>query len=152
MIVWRAPSDDLFAEKAVDVLVNPVNCVGVSGKGMAREFKKRFPAAQRDYERACLEGRLTLCQVLLTPAPAPVRFIAFLPTKTHWRLPSELAHVDGGLAALALQVRRRRIRSLAVPALGCGLGGLRWRDVKPLLERHLGSLENVTSFVFPPHA
>jgi O-acetyl-ADP-ribose deacetylase (regulator of RNase III) len=151
MILWRAPSDDLFAETTVDVLVNPVNCVGVSGKGLAMEFKKRFPAAQLDYERACVDGRLTLGQVLLTPAPAPVRFIAFLPTKTHWRVASELAHVDGGLASLVREVRRRRIRSLAIPALGCGYGGLRWRDVKPVLVRHLAPLEDVTSVVFPPH-
>ena len=125
-------SGDLLASDA-QVLVNPVNCVGVMGKGLAKAFADRFPTILPPYQAACRERRLRPGQVQFLTLPDG-RVIANLPTKDHWRDPSRIEWVRDGLAALRLKVLDRGLSSIAIPPLGAGLGGLRWRDVRSEIE------------------
>ncbi len=134
----------------VDALVNPVNTVGVMGKGLALQFKKAFPEGFREYEAACkrdevVVGRMHVVQRLMRP-----RLIFNFPTKKHWRQPSKLEYIRDGLVDLAAQIRALKVASIAVPPLGCGNGGLAWRDVRPRIEAALGSLGEVRVVLFEP--
>jgi O-acetyl-ADP-ribose deacetylase (regulator of RNase III) len=143
---------DLLAQD-VDALVNAVNTHGVMGRGIALQFRKAWPAMFRDYRSACRRGEVTpgRMHVWSTGAPTGPRYIVNFPTKRHWRTPSTLADIEAGLADLARVIRELGITSIAVPALGCGTGGLAWSDVEPLL---VHALEPLTSTVeihlFPP--
>lgn len=156
MIRWCR--GDLFGSGA-DTLVDAVNCEGVSGAGIALAFKQRFPETEKLYQAACRRGDLRPGQVLVLPvrdriAISPVRTIVFFPTKDTWRLPSLLGWIDEGLAALAARIAAarpdRRPRILALPALGCNLGGLSWADVRPLVEAHLGTLAGLEVLAYEP--
>ncbi len=122
-------------------LVNPVNCVGVMGKGLALQFKRRFPANFTTYAAACRRRELApgTIHVFDTGADSP-RFIFNFPTKVHWRHPSHIADIDHGLRALPALINRHRIRSIAIPPLGCGFGGLPWAQVRPLIISRLDLL------------
>lgn len=114
-----------------DCLVNPVNCVGVMGAGLAKQFAFRWPAMLDDYRKACSDGRCSVGQVYMwRPDDRPPAWIANLPTKVHWRDPSQLAYVQAGLDDLADQLDRHSIGTVVIPALGCGLGGLPWGPVR----------------------
>lgn len=136
----RFAAGDIFAQPAV-ALVNPVNCVGVMGRGLALQFKRCFPDSFEPYRQACRDRILRPGRVFVWPThrPAP-RWILHFPTKRHWRDPSRLEDIDEGLRDLARAIRRHRMPSVAVPPLGCGLGGLDWTRVRPLLEAHLAGL------------
>jgi O-acetyl-ADP-ribose deacetylase (regulator of RNase III) len=139
-------------EAPADALVNTVNTVGVMGKGIALQFKQAYPANFRAYEAACRRGEVRLGSMFtyetgLLEAP---RFIINFPTKGHWRARSRLNDIKAGLADLREVIRDRGIRSIAVPPLGCGNGGLDWRDVRPLIIEALGDLQGVNVMVFPP--
>ncbi|HEY1815008.1 MAG TPA: macro domain-containing protein [Kofleriaceae bacterium] len=141
---------DLFAAN-VDGLANPVNTVGVMGKGLARAFAKRFPDNLAAYRRACAAGEVRIGEVLVVDrVRASPRWILNVPTKRHWRSRSRLDDVRLGLVDLVRQVRAHAIGSLAIPALGCGLGGLDWRDVRPLVVDACAPLETVRILLFPP--
>lgn len=144
---------DMFAANA-DALVNPVNCVGTMGKGLALQFKKRFPDAFHAYSHACADALIRPGVIFTYVEETPLFHypitIFHLPTKRHWRDNSRLPDVVAGLDALRAEVVSRGVRSIAVPALGCGLGGLRWADVQPCIEHALGDLPNVNVLVFPP--
>lgn len=136
----------------VEALVNTVNCVGIMGRGIALQFKDTFPANFKAYAAACSReeiqpGRMFVYETGFLGNP---RFIINFPTKRHWRGKSRIEDIEAGLRALAEEIRRRGIRSIAVPPLGAGLGGLLWRDVRPRIESALGSLENVRVLVFEP--
>ena len=140
---------DIFAQPA-DVLVNPVNCVGVMGRGLAAQFKRRYPAVFRAYRQACRAGELCPGRILLLPTGADrPRAIAHFPTKRHWRDPSHVEDIDAGLRHLATTIRRLRLPSIAVPPLGCGLGGLDWHTVRPLIAARLHGLDCAIA-VFEP--
>jgi O-acetyl-ADP-ribose deacetylase (regulator of RNase III)/uncharacterized protein YwgA len=130
---------DIFASEA-QTQVNTVNCVGVMGKGIALEFKKRFPDMYDDYVRRCDEGRVKLGEPYLYRRLAPPWILNF-PTKDHWRSMSRLQDIVAGLRYLQAHCREWGITSLAVPPLGCGHGQLEWRVVGPTLYRHLKQLE-----------
>ncbi|MCX6880180.1 MAG: DarT ssDNA thymidine ADP-ribosyltransferase family protein [Verrucomicrobia bacterium] len=132
-------SGNLFQSKA-QTRVNAVNCVGVMGKGIALEFKKRFPDMFRDYELRCRAGEVCLGQpYLFRQLLGP--WILNFPTKDHWREGTRLADLIAGLEWLVQHYKAWGISSLAVPALGCGNGGLDWCKVRPVLESHLGQLD-----------
>lgn len=124
---------DLLADRA-QALVNPVNCPGVMGAGLAAQFRRRWPAMFADYRDTCLAGGLVPGKLHIWRTPDQ-RYIVNLPTKQDWRHESDLAHVQAGVQALARWVEDQAIASLAIPALGCGLGGLVWPPVRALLER-----------------
>jgi len=139
-------------ESEAEALVNTVNCVGVMGKGVALQFKKAFPANFRTYASACKHGQVVPGRMFVfeTGAPAGPRCIINFPTKRHWRGESRIEDIEAGLSNLIEVVRARGIRSVAVPPLGCGLGGLQWGAVRPLIERALAALPGVDVVVFEP--
>ena len=136
----------------VDALVNTVNTLGVMGKGIALQFKRAFPANFRAYREACTRGDVRLGQVRAfdTGAIGPRRFILNFPTKMHWRNDSRLDDVATGLDSLVDTVRELGVTSVAIPALGCGNGGLAWGDVRPLIERACARMAGVRAIVYPP--
>lgn len=140
---------DLF-EADVETLVNAVNTVGVMGKGLALAFKRRFPDNFAAYRAACEAGELTPGRVHVFERRERPRWIVNLPTKRHWREASRLEDIESGLASLIREVEARAMHSIAIPALGCGLGGLAWQDVRPLIVQACARLPDVRFVVFPP--
>ncbi|UIJ46245.1 macro domain-containing protein [Sphingomonas cannabina] len=136
--MFKALIGDLFASQA-QTLVNTVNCVGVMGKGVALEFKKRFPRMARDYADRCARGEVRLGEPYLYTDETGARIVNF-PTKGHWRSSSRLADIDRGLDYLAAHAAEWGITSLALPPLGCGNGGLAWSEVGPLIHAKLHEL------------
>ena len=134
-----------------DCLINPVNCVGVMGKGLALQFKIRFPNNFHAYQILCNKRILRPGSVMLheTRLNQP-RYIIIFPTKDHWRNKSELEYIQTGLGALVRLVKEKNIASLSLPPLGCGLGGLSWTEVEPLIERHLAPLVKTPITVYLP--
>lgn len=128
----------------VEALVNTVNTVGVSGKGIALMFKESFPDNFRAYEAACKAGELDPGGLLVTERHDMLgpRFIINFATKKHWRNPSRLEWIRRGLVALKREIEARHIHSIAIPALGAGNGGLNWSDVKPLIVDALADLDS----------
>ncbi len=136
----------------VEAIVNAVNCVGVMGKGIALEFKKRFPDNFIAYKAACDAGQLQLGRVFTydNGTSAKPRYIVNFPTKNHWRDASHLHDIRSGLESLVAEVNRLKIGSIAIPALGCGLGGLDWQTVRKELEVGLSDYKTCRIIVFEP--
>jgi O-acetyl-ADP-ribose deacetylase (regulator of RNase III) len=149
MIEFR--QGNLLAADA-EALVNTVNCVGVMGKGIALQFKQAYPDNFRAYERACRAGEVQLGKMFVvnTGTLTNPRYLINFPTKQHWKARSRLRDIEHGLADLVATVRRLGLRSLAVPPLGCGNGGLEWSRVLPLIESAFAPLAEVQVLVFPP--
>ncbi|KQK28660.1 Appr-1-p processing protein [Bosea thiooxidans] len=141
-------------EQRVDAIVNTVNTVGVMGKGIALQFKRKWPANTKAYEVACKRGEVVPGKMFVFDNGGLVepKFIINFPTKRHWRQPSRLADIEAGLVDLVEQVRRLRITSIAIPPLGCGNGGLDWAIVRPKIESALEGLEGVDVRLFAPNA
>jgi len=136
-----------------EALVNTVNTVGIMGRGIALQFKQAYPAMFRDYERACKAGEVKLGQVQVFDAGGLVggpRWIINFPTKGHWRADSRLADIEAGLKDLVATIRMLRIRSIAIPPLGCGNGGLDWNEVRPRIEAALAEAPEVEALVYAP--
>ena len=144
MIEYR--TGNIFDSPA-EALVNPVNCVGAMGKGLALQFRKRYRKNYEDYKLACIEGRLQLGRVLLYREPD--KWIINFPTKYHWKEHSELSSIKTGLEDLKFKINYTGINSAAIPALGCGLGELKYSDVRPLLEEVLKD-ENQIFYLYAP--
>ncbi|WP_375429450.1 macro domain-containing protein [uncultured Sphingomonas sp.] len=136
--MFKALIGDLFVSEA-QTLVNTVNCVGVMGKGVALEFKKRFPRMASDYADRCARGDVRLGEPYLYTDETGVRIISF-PTKGHWRSSSRSADIERGLEYLALRLTDWEVTSLALPPLGCGNGGLTWSEMGPLIYAKLHGL------------
>jgi len=135
-----------------EALVNTVNTVGIMGKGIALQFKKAFPENYEAYKKACAENRVKVGEMFVYEphlACGP-RFIINFPTKRHWKGKSRIEDIDSGLQALVKEVTSREIGSIAIPPLGCGLGGLDWKEVKPKIEAAFAPLKNVKVFIFEP--
>ena len=120
-----------------EALVNTVNCVGVMGRGIALQFKNLFPANFKAYAAACKRqevrpGRMFVFDIGQLTLP---RYIINFPTKRHWRGKSRMEDIESGLAALVETIRERGIRSIAVPPLGSGLGGLDWVEIRRASKR-----------------
>jgi O-acetyl-ADP-ribose deacetylase (regulator of RNase III) len=128
---------DIFKQQGA-VLVNPVNTVGVMGKGLALAMKIRFPAMFEAYVLACGVGECKVGRVWLWQGAA-AKVLCF-PTKAHWREPSTLAIIEAGLQDFAARHAELGIAAAAFPQLGCGAGGLSWADVEPLMRRYLEPL------------
>jgi len=140
-------SSNILTSQA-QAIVNPVNTQGVMGKGLALEVKKRYPWAFLSYRQAYDRGEL---KTGVVHAVTQDGFTVFnLPTKTKWRLPSQLEYVETGLQSLAAVLNASCITSVAVPALGCGNGGLRWSDVRPLILKCLAECPQVHFELYAP--
>jgi len=133
-------------------LVNPGNCIGVMGRGLALQFKRAFPANFTAYATACQRDEVQPGRMFVyeTGAATSPRYIVNFPTKRHWRDESRIEDIRDGLTALVGELRARCIRSVAIPALGSGLGGLDWMDVRPLIEQALTGLPDADVIVFEP--
>lgn len=150
MIEFRA-GDILRAD--AEALVNTVNCVGIMGRGIALQFRENFPENFKSYAAACKReevqpGRMFVFETGTMTNP---KFIINFPTKRHWRGKSRMEDIESGLVALAAEIRSRNIRSIAIPPLGAGLGGLNWPDVKGRIEKALAELPHVQAIVFEPN-
>jgi O-acetyl-ADP-ribose deacetylase (regulator of RNase III) len=151
MIEFRT-GDILRAD--VEALVNTVNCVGIMGRGIALQFKNDFPENFKAYEAACAReevqpGKMFVYETRTLTNP---KFIINFPTKRHWRGKSRMEDIDSGLKALAEEIRNRRIRSIALPPLGSGLGGLNWADVRLRIEAALRGFDDLEVIIFEPNS
>lgn len=146
--MFKALIGDLFASEA-QTLVNTVNCVGVMGKGVALEFKKRFPHMAKDYADLCIDKRVRLGEPYLYTDTTGLKIINF-PTKGHWRSPSRITDIEQGLDFLATHLIAWGVTSIAMPPLGCGNGGLNWQEVGPLIYAKLHKLP-ITIEVYAPY-
>jgi O-acetyl-ADP-ribose deacetylase (regulator of RNase III) len=142
---------DLLGADA-EALVNTVNTAGVMGKGIALQFKQAYPGNFRAYAAACRRGEVRLGEMFMyeTGLLENPRFIVNFPTKGHWRSRSRLDDIKSGLADLQRVIHDRGIRSIAIPPLGCGNGGLDWREVRPLITEALGDLPGTEVRIYPP--
>lgn len=143
---------DLLAER-VDAIVNTVNTVGVMGKGIALQFKRKWPANAKAYEAACSRGEVVPGHMFIFDNGRLVepKYIINFPTKRHWRSPSRMADIDAGLIDLVAQVQALGIRSIAIPPLGCGNGGLMWSQVRPRIEAAFAEIPGVDVHLFEPN-
>jgi O-acetyl-ADP-ribose deacetylase (regulator of RNase III) len=140
-------------EAPAEALVNTVNTVGVMGKGIALMFKEAFPENYRLYREACQTKKVKVGHVFATERRDFVsgpKWIINFPTKEHWRAPSRLEWIRDGLADLRRFIKQHKIRSIALPPLGSGNGGLDWREVRPLIVEALEPLQDVTIIVHEP--
>ncbi len=128
---------DIF-DSGAQVLVNPVNIVGVMGKGLALEFKKRYPRMFSVYREACNSRTLKIGKLMLVEENG--QRILLFPTKNHWSQPAKIECIEKGLIKFVETYKKKGINSIAFPKLGCGYGGLNWNKVKPLMESYLKDL------------
>lgn len=134
-------SGDLFRSD-VQTLTNAVNVVGVMGAGIAKEFKRKFPDMFKDYQQKCKANEVVIGKPYVwRPNTFDGKWVLNFPTKRHWRGASRIEWIEEGLDHLVHNYRTWGITSLALPALGCSLGGLSWKDVKPLLSTRLSGLD-----------
>lgn len=139
-------------EADAEALVNSVNCEGFMGKGIALQFKKAFPENFKAYARACRKGEVQPGRmfVFATGSMMNPKYIINFPTKRTWRAKSRIEDIEAGLVALVDELRRLKVSSVALPPLGCGLGGLDWRKVRPLIERAFASVPDIRVLLFEP--
>jgi O-acetyl-ADP-ribose deacetylase (regulator of RNase III) len=141
---------DIFKADA-DAIVNTVNCVGIMGRGIALQFKNAYPSNFKAYKAACeaeqvLPGRMFVYETgKFTP-----RFIINFPTKRHWKGKSRIEDIEAGLIALAEEIESLGIKSVAIPPLGAGLGGLDWDDVLPRIKSALQDIPDIDVIIFEP--
>jgi O-acetyl-ADP-ribose deacetylase (regulator of RNase III) len=147
-VIERGQGNLLTAD--VEALVNPVNTEGIMGKGLALQFRKAFPEVFHAYERACRAGDVRVGRMFVVERLASPRYVIHFPTKTTWRQPSRLEYVRDGLRDLIRVISDHGIRSIAVPPLGCGNGGLAWDDVRPLIEAALGEVPALKVILYAP--
>jgi len=132
----------------MQAITNPVNCLGVMGAGMAKTFRDRFPVMYEDYRRKCKAKQIKIGEPDLYK-DASGKWILNFPTKYHWKNPSELRYIEAGLDYLVNHISVWGITGLAVPALGCGLGGLSWSKVGPIMTKAFSKL-NIPIEIYMP--
>jgi O-acetyl-ADP-ribose deacetylase (regulator of RNase III) len=137
-----------------EAIVNTVNTVGVMGKGIALQFKERFPQNFFAYKKACKLGNVETGKMFVFKEMtiSGEKTIINFPTKKEWFQKSQYSYIEAGLEDLVRVIRNLDIKSIAIPPLGCGNGGLDWEKVKPMLEKYLSDLEGVEILIFEPDA
>jgi len=140
-------------ESSAEALVNTVNTVGVMGKGIALQFKERFPLNFKKYAEACKKGEMKIGQMLVVQENTlqGERLIVNFPTKVEWYKKSQYDYIEEGLKNLVETIEKYNIKSIAIPPLGCGNGGLDWSKVKPMVEKYLSPMQQVKIDVFEPN-
>jgi len=152
MITYK--TGDMFDSKA-EALVNTVNIVGVMGKGIALQFKKLFPANFKMYKKKCDTGEFSIGELMVhedTSLMTGEKIIINFPTKKHWRHPSKYEYIKSGVKELKALLIERKIKSIAIPPLGSGNGGLEWSRVRDILESELLSLKEIDIFIYEPNS
>lgn len=142
---------DIFQSNA-QALVNTVNTVGIMGKGLALQFKKRYPHNFHEYEKACKANKVVLGKMFISHDTfmGIKKTIINFPTKNSWKNKSRLEDIICGLQDLLAELQARGIKSVAIPPLGCGLGGLRWHDVKDEIEKTFANFPDIEIQVYEP--
>ena len=149
--------DSSVFQSPAQTLVNTVNVVGVMGKGVAKEFKARYPDMFSEYRELCRSGALTVGKLHIWRSDS--RWVLNFPTKTTWKLPSRIEYIEAGLAKFVSSYKDLGITSASFPPLGCGNGNLKWPDVRPIMERYLDEVSipvyihdvQVTADFIPEH-
>ena len=143
---------DILAAQDMEAIVNPVNCVGTMGKGLALQFAHRYPEILGPYRKACQEQTLTVenPQILMVSFHRMPRYVVNLATKIHWRNPSKLEYLETGLSDMYQQLSEREITSAGIPPLGAGLGGLPWGKVLPIMEKHAAQHPDIRTCIYLP--
>ncbi len=146
------PATGNLLEAKADALVNTVNCFGVMGKGIALQFKQAFPDNYKEYEKACKKGQVRIGRMFVHKQNDMFhpKYIINFPTKRHWKNKSRLEDIQAGLSDLTKQVEELNIKSIAVPPLGSGLGGLDWKDVKPLIVKAFDKFPDTEVLLYEP--
>lgn len=137
---------DAFDDGDIQTIVNTINCVGVMGKGLALEFKIRYPDMYADYVSKWESKKLKVGKPYVFKTAT--KWILNFPTKNHWRFPSKIEFIEDGLNDFAKSYAVYGIKSIAFPKLGCSFGGLQWADVKKVMEKYLNPLKNIEVYVF----
>lgn len=137
----------------VEAIINTVNCVGIMGRGIALQFKKSYPENFQEYEKACKREEVKPGKMFIHTRSKLFnpRYIINFPTKRHWKGKSSITDIENGLIALKEDIKTLGIKSIAIPPLGCGLGGLNWNEVKKLINEKLGDIDGVEIIVFEPN-
>ena len=135
-----------------EAVVNTVNCVGIMGRGIALQFKNSFPENFKAYEKACKADQVHPGQMFVFQNDRlhEPKFIINFPTKRHWKGKSRMEDIESGLVALVHEITSREIRSIAIPPLGSGLGGLHWPDVRTRIEAALSEVSDLKVIVYEP--
>lgn len=149
MIVERR--GDIFEQHDVDAIVIPTNCRGVMGAGVARQFKNLYPSIASLYRTWCRGGEVRIGEVVPVQTAEEEQTIIFFPTKNHWRNPSQMSYISQGLIALREFSDERDLRTVALPAIGCGLGGLNFQRVREQIYAKLQHVEDTTYFLLVPN-
>jgi len=139
-------------KQEAEALINTVNCVGVMGRGIALQFREAFPENYKRYKEACNKkevkpGRMFVFDTNMMIGP---RTIINFPTKRHWREKSRIEDIEAGLRDLVNVLHARNLHSIAIPPLGCGLGGLDWKTVRPMIEIALSVFPDLQVYLFEP--
>lgn len=139
-------------EADVEALVNTVNTVGVMGKGIALQFKQAYPNVFKAYEKACRAKEVNTGEMFIvsTESMFNPKYVINFPTKQHWKGKSKMEYIDTGLKALVEDIKRIDIKSIAIPPLGCGNGGLNWDEVRPKIEQTFSAIPDVRVLVYAP--
>lgn len=141
-------------DSEAEALVNTVNTVGIMGKGIALQFKKQFPNNYKIYSKACKTGEFKIGEMLIVEEQSLLtgkKIIINFPTKTDWRKPSEYSYIEEGLKNLVKVIEEKKIKSIAIPPLGAGNGGLVWDKVKAMMNYYLKDVE-AEVIIFQPSA
>lgn len=149
MLIYK--KGNIFAEN-VEAIVNPVNCVGIMGKGLALQFKNKYPENFKAYESACKQNKVQTGKMYIyeNETLKNPKYIINFPTKRHWRDNSRLEDIKSGLDDLKRLIEEMNIKSIAIPALGSGLGGLNWQVVKKIIEEKLKDINDCQIIIFEP--
>lgn len=140
-------------EAETEALVNTVNTVGIMGKGIALQFKEHFPTNFKVYANACKKGEMQVGKMLVVKDHTlnGEKFIINFPTKVEWFKKSQYSYIEDGLKDLIKVIEKYQIKSVAIPPLGCGNGGLKWEKVKPLMDKYLSKLSNINIQIYEPN-
>jgi O-acetyl-ADP-ribose deacetylase (regulator of RNase III) len=142
---------DILKEET-EAVVNTVNTKGVMGKGIALQFKERFPENYRRYKKACEAGDVETGKMFVTETGLLLnpRYVINFPTKEHWKNPSKMEYIHKGLHDLVRVIQNKNITSISIPPLGCGNGGLDWNVVRPAIENALSNIANLHIVLYEP--
>ena len=141
--------DNIFNSRT-ETLVNTVNCVGIMGKGLAKEFKKHFPEMYEEYRIRCTNNEIKPGHPYIWKNTTGGKSVLNFPTKEHWKGNSRVEWIESGLKIFTDNYHNWEIVSIAFPALGCTNGGLDWESIEPLMLHHLQKLRDITIEIYPP--
>lgn len=135
-----------------EAIINTVNCVGIMGRGIALQFKQTYPDNFKAYKHACDRGEVQPGKMFIYSLGKLFnpKYIINFPTKRHWKGKSNIQDIKSGLIALKEDIKKYEIHSIAIPPLGCGLGGLDWNEIKLLIEQTLGDMTDIDFIIYEP--